>query len=115
MNQSTFLQQGSYMTVNGDVYAKLLLIDFIGSGSNPLIRRQALTEVGGFDESMTPSEDRDMWLRLAKHAIILSLCDPTSVIQTIANSQSTNVLRMEKSSLRVIEQAFTQAPRILHI
>jgi cellulose synthase/poly-beta-1,6-N-acetylglucosamine synthase-like glycosyltransferase len=106
-------QQGSYMTVNGDVYAKLLLIDFIGSGSNPLIRRQALTEVGGFDESMTPSEDRDLWLRLAARYHFIAVRSPQVLYRQCANSESTNVLRMEKSSLRVIEQAFSQAPESL--
>ncbi|MBD0300672.1 MAG: glycosyltransferase [Tolypothrix sp. T3-bin4] len=107
------LQGSGYMSVNGDVYAKLLLIDFIGSGSNPLIRRYALTEVGGFDQSMTPSEDRDLWLRLAARYHFVAVPSPQILYRQSANSASTNILRMEKSSLRVIEQSFTQAPESL--
>jgi glycosyltransferase involved in cell wall biosynthesis len=107
------LQRGSYMSVNGNVYANLLLIDFIGSGSNPLIRQQALTEVGGFNELMTPSEDRDLWLRLAARYHFIAVPSPQVLYRQSINSASTNVLRMEQSSLRVIEQAFTQAPESL--
>src|SRR5919199_14579 len=32
---SQLLKRGGYMTVNGDVYPQLLLIDFIANGSNP--------------------------------------------------------------------------------
>ncbi len=108
-----FLHQGSYMTVNGDVYAKLLLIDFIASGSNPLIRRQALTEVGGFDESLTHGEDWDMWLRLAKHHHFVAVSFPQVLYRKSPNSQSCNISKMEAGGLQVIERAFTQTPSSL--
>jgi len=34
--------------------------------SGALIRMSALTEVGGFDERLRASEDRDLWMRLAQ-------------------------------------------------
>jgi glycosyltransferase involved in cell wall biosynthesis len=108
-----FLHQGGYMSVSGDVYAKLLLIDFVASGSNPLIRRQALTEVGGFDESMTHSEDRDLWLRLAARYPFIAVPSAQVLYRQSVNSASTHVLKMEKSSLQVIEKAFSQAPESL--
>jgi glycosyltransferase involved in cell wall biosynthesis len=105
-----FLYQGSYMTVNGDVYAKLLLIDFISSGSNPLIRKQALVELGGFEESLTHGEDWDMWLRLAKHYHFVAVPSPQILYRKSVNSWSSNIDRMEAGGLKVIERAFTQAP-----
>jgi glycosyltransferase involved in cell wall biosynthesis len=108
-----FSRRGSHISVTGDVYAKLLLIDFIENGSNPLIRTQALAEVGGFDESMTPSEDRDLWLRLAARYHFVAVPSPQILYRQSVNSESANVLRMEAASLRVIEQAFTQAPESL--
>jgi GT2 family glycosyltransferase len=48
-----FSRRGSHISATGNVYGKLLLIDFIENGSNPLIRAHALIEVGGFDESLT--------------------------------------------------------------
>ena len=104
------LDRGSYMTVNGDVYAKLLLIDFVGSGSNPLIRRHALIEVGGFDESLSTSADWDMWLRLAVHYHFAAVPSPQILYRISLTSMSSNVYKQEAESLQVIERAFTQAP-----
>ncbi|OKH33364.1 glycosyl transferase family A [[Phormidium ambiguum] IAM M-71] len=106
-------RRGSHISVTGNVYAKLLLIDFIENGSNPLIRRQALTEIGNFDRSVVPSEDRDMWLRLA--ASYDFVCVPTAQIlyRQLSNSASANVVKQEVASLKAIEKAFTQAPASL--
>ena len=45
-------------------------VDFLRSTrfgtSVPLIRRRCFDEVGGFDESLPGTQDRDMWIRLAK-------------------------------------------------
>ncbi|HAJ61934.1 MAG TPA: glycosyl transferase family A, partial [Cyanobacteria bacterium UBA8543] len=46
----------------GDVFKNLLVVNFLENGSNPLIRANALAEVGDFDGSVTPAEDWDMWL-----------------------------------------------------
>ncbi len=108
-----FSRRGSHISDRGDVYAKLLLIDFIENGSNPLIRAQALTEVGEFDKSMVPSEDRDLWLRLAARYHFVAVPSPQILYRQSANSESANILRMEAASLRVIEQAFTQSPESL--
>ncbi len=108
-----FLHKGSYMTVNGDVYAKLLLIDFVSSGSNPLIRRQALIEAGGFDETLTHGEDWEMWIRLAKHYHFVCVSSPQILYRKSVHSWSYNISHMEAGGLQVIEQAFTQAPNSL--
>jgi glycosyltransferase involved in cell wall biosynthesis len=105
-----FLREASHRTVNGDVYAKLLLTDFLDNGSNPLIRRQAITEVGGFDESLPPAEDWDMWLRLAARYHFVAVPYPQVLYRQSANSESSNVLRLELACLRVIKRTFTQAP-----
>ncbi len=108
-----FLREASHSTTNGDVYAKLLLCDFLDNGSNPLIRRQALIEVGGFDESLPPAEDWDMWLRLAARYHFVALPYPQILYRQSANSQSANLLRMASACVRVIEHNFNQAPASL--
>ncbi len=108
-----FLRRGTSMSVNGDVYAKILLIDFIASGSNTLIRRQALTEVGGFDESLTHSEDWDLWMRLAKRYHFAAVSSPQILYRKSSNSWSCNIAQMEEAGLQIIERAFTQAPESL--
>ena len=44
-----YLRKAAHENWNGDVYSKLLIDDFIGSGSNVMIRRDALIAVDGFD------------------------------------------------------------------
>jgi glycosyltransferase involved in cell wall biosynthesis len=105
-----FLRGASRSTLSGDVYAKLLLTDFLDNGSNPLIRRQALIEVGGFDETLTPAEDWDMWLRLAARYHFVLVPAPHILYRQSANSESSNLLRMESACVRVIKSAFKQAP-----
>ena len=43
-----------------------LVTGWIPLVSCTLVRRSALVEVGGLDESLKASEDRDLWLRLAQ-------------------------------------------------
>lgn len=50
----------------GDVFKTLLDHNFIGSTSFPLIRTEALKEIGGFDVLMKSAQDYDVWLRLSE-------------------------------------------------
>ncbi len=108
-----FLRQGPHYNFRGDVYARLLLADFVGSGSNPLICRQALAEVGGFDDSLSNAHDWDMWLRLAARYHFVPVPSTQILYRLSNNSMSSNVSGMEASSLRIIERAFDQAPESL--
>lgn len=53
---------GSYVP---DAYGRLLRNNFITTGS-VVVRRQALVEAGGFDESLRLVEDLELWLRIAR-------------------------------------------------
>ena len=110
---SQLLGKGSYNTEQGAVFTKLLLNDFVANGSNVLIRRQALTEVGGFDPSVTPAEDWDLWLRLAARYEFVAVRSPQILYRISPNSASFNVWKMEASSLQVIDKAFAIAPESL--
>ena len=108
-----FLRSGGHIKLNGNVYSQLLLRDFVESGSNPLICKQALIKVGGFNESLKPAADWDMWLRLAAHYEFF--CIPASQIlyRVSPNSMSSNIWQMETESSEIIERSFAQAPESL--
>ncbi len=108
-----FLRAGGHITVNGNAYEKLLLRDFVESGSNPLIRRKALEEVGTFDESLAFAEDWDLWLRLAARYEYVAVPSPQILYRISPKSASFNVWKMEAGSLKVIERHFAQAPESL--
>ena len=50
----------------GMVYDELILKNFIGSTSYPLLKTDCLKEIGGFDPLMQSAQDYDVWLRLAR-------------------------------------------------
>ncbi|MEB3181796.1 MAG: glycosyltransferase [Nostocaceae cyanobacterium] len=114
-DKSQFLRVGCRMTVQGNVYPELLIGNFIENGSNPLIRKQIFNEVGGFEISLNPAEDWDLWLRLAANYQYVVVKSPDILYRVSTNSMSSSsyIHKMEASSLRVIERAFTQAPNSL--
>ena len=106
-----FLHNGSHYSGSGDVFKKLLLTNFLDNGSNPLIRTQALKEVGLFDELLTNSEDRDMYLRLAYCYHFVAVPSPLTFYRISTKTKSySNLFNSEKSFLILIEKAYSQAP-----
>ncbi|NJN08500.1 MAG: glycosyltransferase [Richelia sp. RM1_1_1] len=108
-----FFHPGNHITINGSAYEKMLVQNILENGSNPLIRREALTEVGGFDSSLTPTEDWDMWLRLAQHYDFVTVPSVQILYRISSRSASTNIVKMENSCLKLIEKSFKNAPASL--
>ena len=94
----------------GNIYAQLLLENFIVNGSNCLIRRQAVESVGEFDPAVAGSADWDYWLRLALHWPFVLVPKHQVFYRMSSGSMSANVEFMERCNLRVIEKAFQAAP-----
>jgi glycosyltransferase involved in cell wall biosynthesis len=104
-----FLRRGSYTNANGNVYTKLLLINFIENGSNPLIRQEALLQVGKFDESLVTSPDWDMWLRLAARFAFVCVPAPQVLYRFSPTSVSSNVQGLEQSCVQIFIRHFAMA------
>lgn len=51
---------------SGNVYDKLIVENFIGSTSFPLLRKSALLDIDGFDVLMQSAQDYDVWLRISQ-------------------------------------------------
>lgn len=109
-----FFRKGSYITATDNIYARLLLINFLENGSNPLIRKEVFSEVGYFDESLPAAEDWDMWFRLAARYEFVGVSSPQILYRISASSMSANVVRQEAACLKVLERAFAQAPEPLN-
>ncbi|MCG6137380.1 MAG: glycosyltransferase [Nostoc sp. LLA-1] len=105
-----FLVSGTHTTVNGDVYEKLLVNNFLENGSNPLICREALIKLGGFDESLSAAQDWDMWLRLADQYSFVAVSSVQILYRVSGNSVSSNLIRQEKCCLQVLERAYYAKP-----
>lgn len=57
----------------------LLRRDYIGSTSNPILRKSIFWECGGFDEGMPARQDYDLWIRMAQHGYIYGVLKPLFV------------------------------------
>jgi glycosyltransferase involved in cell wall biosynthesis len=101
---------GQNATVAGNVYADLLVSNFLAHGSNPLIRRAAIDSVGEFNSAVSGAADWDYWLRLAAKWEFVVVPKPQIFYRQSSSSMSSKVEFMERCQLDVLEQAFQQAP-----
>jgi glycosyltransferase involved in cell wall biosynthesis len=110
---SHFLYQGFHKSPQGDIYPLLLVKNYLENGSNPLMTRQALSEIGGFDESLSGGQDWDLYLRLAARYKFVSVPQVQILYRLSPNSISSNILRQESACLLVLSRAFSNAPSSL--
>ena len=94
----------------GDVYEQLLVSDFIHSGSNTLIRSQAIDAVGEFDPTIPQCADWDYWLRLATHWSFVVVPKYQILYRRTPGAMSSKVEGMKAASLLAIEKAYGAAP-----
>ncbi|NER80576.1 MAG: glycosyltransferase [Leptolyngbya sp. SIO1D8] len=105
-------RRGSYITAEGNVYAQLLLGNFLDSGSNALVRREVFETTGGFDESLKAAEDWDMFLRLARSCEFVCVSKVQVLYRLSNQSMSANLDRQEQESLKVLQRAYAACPNL---
>lgn len=94
----------------GNVYPQLLVGNFLDSGSNPLICRQAIATAGEFDPTLKSCEDWDYWLRIAAKWQFVVVPKAQIFYRRTAGAMSSKIEVMEKYHLIVIDRAFQAAP-----
>lgn len=80
------------------------------SGSGALVRRESFLKVGLFDETLTSSEDWDMWLRIAVQADIMFVEKTLSKRRVVPGSMSSaaNAGKMLENEMKVLAKLFGQ-------
>ena len=63
-------------TQNEITFNKLLKRNVIGTTSNPLIKKECVDEVGGFDEELQSCQDYDLWLRIVERYPVVFINKP---------------------------------------
>ncbi|RFC49185.1 MAG: Glycosyltransferase involved in cell wall bisynthesis [Verrucomicrobia bacterium] len=91
----------------GMVWPELIKHNFIGCGSNAMVRRRCFDDLGLFDPATTGIEDWDMWLRIADHHPFRVIREPLVYYRQHPASLSNNWFVLEKSFQRVLEKAFS--------
>jgi glycosyltransferase involved in cell wall biosynthesis len=101
----------------GDVYTRLILLNFIGNASTPLIRRRCLQEVGGYDPSLRARgaqgcEDLAICLAIAERWEVDLAPEYLVGYRTAKGSMSRNHTTMARSWEIVIAEARRRHPNL---
>ena len=83
------------------------------STSAVFVRREALGDVGGFDESesIISSEDYDLWIRLALNNRLFKFVEPAlGTYRVSKGSVSSNIIRNRWSTLQVVLKNYQNLP-----
>lgn len=112
-----FLYEGSHADWSGDVYAPLLLSNFIASGSNFMALTDAVRSVGGFDETLSNCEDLDICLRLAIAHPFVPVRQVQILYRCLPLSKSSKLHGVERSNLTILSWAFAheKASQLQHL
>jgi len=95
----------------GNVYAQMLVRNFLVSGSsNVLIRRLAVESTGNFDISLKYAQDKDYWIRLAAKWPFALVPHYQILYRRHGGTTSSRIDLAEKEGILVIERAFQVAP-----
>lgn len=112
----------TYMQVNpsqGEVTFESLLTQQCTVTSNSIVRRQAILNAGGYDESLKRSEDFDLWLRILKQGGRISYHRRVLArYRRREGSLSTEIALMNRDTLNVLDKAertlsLTEEERVL--
>jgi glycosyltransferase involved in cell wall biosynthesis len=94
----------------GNVYPDLLVSCFVASGSNALVRRALLDDVGPFDEALRSCEDWEFWLRAAPRWPFVLVPRYQVLYRLSTGSLSSNLDAIERDNRLVVERSFQRAP-----
>jgi len=111
--QDQFVHHGWHTRHSGEVYTELVQCCFIENGSNILLRKAVLEHIGAFDQSVSPAEDWDFYLRLAEVSRFICVPEVQILYRISEGSQSANVLKMEKAGVAVLTRQFAKSQELL--
>lgn len=108
--QEEFIFPYNPIFFEGNVYDKLLVNNFVASGSNILVRRKAIESSGEFEPTLKRCADWDFYIRLAAKWHFVVVPKHQILYRQSSNSLSSKVEIMEQEALKVIEIAYQSAP-----
>jgi glycosyltransferase involved in cell wall biosynthesis len=100
----------SSRAVSGSIFNALLTGDFYILTHSVLIRSEAIKKTGYFDESLSTSEDWDLWLRLSFHFPFIFAPGLVGVYLASPRKPSLSELRTKEDTERVLAKAMQMLP-----
>ena len=100
----------------GNVWQAMTEMNIVCCGSTPMIRRSCFDDLGLFDRQVSPSDDWDMWWRIAAKYEFTVIKEPLVLYRQHPNNSSKKCDRMLATSRILIERNFANAPiELLHL
>jgi glycosyltransferase involved in cell wall biosynthesis len=97
-----------YYPIIADAHLALLRENRIGMHATVIYRRDCLTEVGGFDETLRRSEDYDLYLRIAQKYPICSHDAIVAEYRMHGENMSANAVAQLRATLAVLDRHETR-------
>ena len=96
---------------SGWITDKLNMTNFI---CNPTVvfRKKCLEKTGGYDETLFPPADWDLWLRISEHYEIGYISSPLSQYRMIANSCFQRLEQVRRENKIVLDRFFQRNPNM---
>jgi glycosyltransferase involved in cell wall biosynthesis len=88
-------------SVERDHYLELLRGNYIWCPANVVYRRQIFEAVGGFDTSINPAADYDLYLRITRHFPVLAHSELVADYRRHISSMSADTLTMQRATIAV--------------
>jgi glycosyltransferase involved in cell wall biosynthesis len=95
----------------GDVYSLLLRVNCMQT-SSVMARRQAVMDVGMFDESLIHGEDHDLWLRLARRWSAVYIAAPIAKYRVHPSALSGSGLKRQEVFYRATINTLSKHARM---
>ena len=108
--EGEYLLHGEKLNFEGDIYLDLLIRNFLASGSNPLVRRQAVESVQGYDPTLKYCADWDFYLRLASRWNYVVVPKHQIIYRQSTGSLSSKIDALDQESIAVIEKGYNLVP-----
>ncbi|MEM9806217.1 MAG: glycosyltransferase [Cyanobacteria bacterium P01_D01_bin.56] len=91
-------------------YGKLLVSNFLENGSTPLIPKDVLIDVGGFDESLNSSQDLDLYLKIAAKYSFATVPKVQVHYRITPGSITSKIAKNEQKEREFIDRLFSKVP-----
>lgn len=106
------------MNVEGNALARVLVSNFIGSGSAPMLRKRCFDELGPFhtDPSIAWCDDWEMWVRVAARYDFALIKSPLTRYRLHRGGASTKYRPLVPLVPAIVERLYEYAPpHLLHL
>lgn len=97
--------------MTGEITDTLLMGNFIANPTN-FFRRECYERCGGYEESLFPPGDWDLWLRIASQFKVGYIDQPLSKYSVLSNSCFNDLERTKREEKWVLDRFFKSHPKV---